>query len=180
MLNLTIAGGDEHTIEEPTVDLTLQISSDDTPPYCEHCVEEIAEYPGIGWVHDQSSNRQCGPWHTSELRDALREADSPLADTLEDESPLTAEQVAELAAYHDYTFATPGPGPIANWAGITVEPDYVDVQISVGDPRGCLNMKLWRGEHDGKPCLYLSVPHTDESAPHVQLVRHTDGVLRLA
>lgn len=171
-MKIAIAGGETIELDGAQTDLTLELTTDDdAATSCAHCSEEIAEYAGTGWVHDVTSNRQCGPWHNSEMRADLDGDD-------EDEEHLTDEEVARLEE-QGRTFATPGPGPIANWAGITVEPDYVEVQISVGDPRGCFTMKLWRGTHQDKPVLYLTTPYPGETTPHVATVRHTDGTLRL-
>ena len=110
--------------------------------YCTHCGDSIAEYV-TGWEHDTTGARWC--------------------------NDLTDEEAAED---DDATAATPAPVAPGNWAGVTIEPDEetTQVEISVGDPRGCLTMTLRRvRDEDGTARLFLRVPHPEDSTPHAPM-----------
>ena len=110
--------------------------------YCAHCGESIAEYT-TGWEHDTTGNRWC--------------------------YNLTDDEAAED---DDATAAAPAPTAPGNWAGVTIEPDEgtTQVEISVGDPRGCFTMTLRRvRDTEGRTHLFLRVPHPEDSTPHAPL-----------
>ena len=110
--------------------------------HCTHCGDSIAEYV-TGWEHDATGARWC--------------------------NDLTDEEAAED---DDATAATPAPVAPGNWAGVTIEPDEetTQVEISVGDPRGCLTMTLRRvRDEDGTERLFLRVPHPEDSTPHASM-----------
>ena len=119
--------------------------------YCAHCGDLIAEYSE--WVHDSSGQVWCH-------------------DLTDDEA----------AGDDDATSATPAAAVPGNWAGVTVDPagESVRVEISVGDPRGCLTMTLRRvrGE-DGTERLLLHVPHPEDSTPHVALREIAPGTYQI-
>ena len=78
--------------------------------------------------------------------------------------------------------ATPALAAPGNWAGVTIDPDEgtTRVEISVGDPRGCLTMTLRRvRDEDGTERLLLSVPHPDDSTPHVALREIAPGTYQI-
>ena len=112
---------------------------------CKHCTEPIAEYPGVGWVHDASGSTPCAG-----------EEDDP-----------------------DGGRATPGTSLPGNWIGLSTDPEKesVSVQISLGDPRGCLEMTVrrWENPETGQRGLLLSLPHPDDSTPHVDLTEWHPG-----
>lgn len=117
---------------------------------CQHCADPIAEYPGIGWVHDGTGERWCGN--------------------------LTDEEAAED---DEATAAAPGTSLPGNWIGLSTDPEKesVSVQISLGDPRGCLEMTVrrWENPETGQRGLLLSLPHPDDSTPHVDLTEWHPG-----
>ena len=109
---------------------------------CAHCGDSIAEYV-TGWEHDTTGSRWC--------RD------------------LTDAEAAEDDAA---TAAAPAPVAPGNWAGVTIEPDEetTQVEISVGDPRGCFTMTLRRvRDSEGRTHLFLRVPHPEDSTPHAPM-----------
>lgn len=103
------------------------------------------------WLHDDTGNPWCG-------------------------------NLSEQEASEDAPVATPAPHAPGNWAGITIddEGEAVQVQISVGDPRGCLTMTLRRVTNDeGESTLLLHVPHADDSTPHVALTPMHPGTFKV-
>lgn len=110
--------------------------------HCAHCGDTVAEYV-TGWEHDTTGDRWC--------------------------NDLTDEEAAED---DDATAATPAPVAPGNWAGVTIEPDEetTQVEISVGDPRGCFTMALRRvRDSEGRTRLFLRVPHPEDSTPHAPM-----------
>lgn len=92
------------------------------------------------------------------------------------------DDTGEAACADGETNATPAPHAPGNWAGITIddEGEAVQVQISVGDPRGCLTMTLRRVTNDeGESTLLLHVPHADDSTPHVALTPMHPGTFKV-
>lgn len=176
MMELTsnVYGLDDMVIEEDTADFTL--TPVDAEPRCEHCGEQIVEYVD-GWVHDGGTTgaigdpRICGTTDRDDIRYEL---------DLEDDTEVTDEMILEET---DHTLAAPGEksgAEMVNWVGMTINERGAGVQISVGDLRGCFEMRIWKGtDGDGNPCLYLSTPHPDDSAPHVKLEHHYNGVYRI-
>lgn len=131
---------------ESTLDVTIELES--SRLYCTKCSSDIVYYAEEGWIHEDDSRKHC---HRIE--------------------PDEADEDSDVATPPD-----PGPAEYVNWIGASVLEDSVEVQISVGESRGCLTMNVWQGEdEDGKPVVYVSVPHPDESAPHVKLVPHGIG-----
>ena len=122
-------------------DLTIAATFEEGD-HCVHCGETIAEYV-TGWEHDATGARWC--------------------------HDLTDEEAAED---DDATAATPAPSLPGNWAGITTDEadESVQVEISVGDPRGCFTMTLRRvRDADGRDRLFLRVPHPEDSTPHAPM-----------
>lgn len=57
-----------------------------------------------------------------------------------------------------------------NSAGIDIREDAVSVKVSVGDPRGAFVMNVARVKtRDGEKKLRLTVPHPEDSFPHMGL-----------
>ncbi|MBM4707903.1 hypothetical protein GS982_01495 [Rhodococcus hoagii] len=161
---------DGMTIEGGEADYTLQVDNDEK--LCEHCSEAITHYSDQGWVHERSVGdaRLCGPYDLDDVRDELE---------LDEEAEIGDEDI-EASGLDVATPADNGLLEHINWVGMTAKPGDVSVQISVGDPRGCFEMKIWKGQdEDGNPCLYLGVPHADMSTPHVPLERVHDGSMRI-
>lgn len=122
-------------------DLTLTATFEEGD-HCAHCGDTIAEYV-TGWEHDTTGARWC--------------------------NDLTDEEAADQ---DDATVAEPAPSLPGNWAGITTDQadESVQVEISVGDPRGCFTMTLRRvRDTDGHTHLFLRVPHPEDSTPHAPL-----------
>ena len=121
-------------------DLNLTASIEEGD-YCAHCGDLIAEYSE--WVHDSSGQVWC--------------------------HDLTDDEAADD---DDATAATPAPVAPGNWAGVTIKPDEetTQVEISVGDPRGCFTMTLRRvRDSEGRARLFLRVPHPEDSTPHASM-----------
>lgn len=96
---------------------------------CKHCAQTITSDDGETWAHEDTELPACDP-------DRLdTEADSATA------APTTT-----------------APG---NWIGFTTSPEKQEtrVEISIGDPRGCLTMTVRRLD-DGR--LILHVPTSSE------------------
>lgn len=74
--------------------------------------------------------------------------------------------------------ATPTKRAPGNWVGFTLdaERESTQVQISLGDPRGCLTMTVRKGvdSRTGEECMMLDVPHADDDLPHVE-IEHAYG-----
>lgn len=128
---------------------------------CKHCGEPIAEYDG--WVHDGTGNRWC-----EGITDAEASERRMKAEVYGSEMPTAAE---------------PGKSLPGNWIGFStnLEEESVSVQISVGDPRGCLEFTLrrWTDPETGEPSLLLHCPHPGESTPHVTMTEHHPGTYRI-
>ena len=132
--------GSPELLEDDDLNLTAAIL--EGGDHCAHCGDTIAEYV-TGWEHDTTGNRWC--------------------------HDLTDEEAAED---DDATAATPAPTSPGNWAGVTIEPDEetTQVEISVGDPRGCFTMTLRRvHDSEGRTHLFLRVPHPEDSTPHAPM-----------
>lgn len=75
--------------------------------------------------------------------------------------------------------ATPTKRAPGNWVGFTLdaERESTQVQISLGDPRGCLTMTVRKGvdPRTGEECMMLDVPHADDALPHVEIKHVYDG-----
>ena len=131
----------------------LQLSAHaDNERHCEHCGESIAEYM-TGWEHDHTGSRWCHDLSDSDAADS-----------------------------DDATSASPAMSLPVNWAGITTNTDdeSVRVEISVGDPRGCLTMTVRRvRDDDGAERLLLHVPHAGDSLPHVAMREIAPGTYQI-
>ena len=181
-LQIIIDGKDlEHPAnDDRTVDVT--ITTDETPSQCVNCGQQVAHYAtnrlvedfAQGWVHADNrigDNRLCqlGPavgMDTDELYELLE---------VDQDSVILVSDLEDA----DVRWAQPNvndPGNYVNWVGATVNEDHVEVQISVGDSRGCFAMRVWQGlDDEGNPRVYLSVPNPSDPAPHMKLTRHTDS-----
>lgn len=92
------------------------------------------------------------------------------------------DDTGEAACADGETNATPGDSLPGNWAGITTNTadESVQVQISVGDPRGCLTMTVRRvRDEDGNERLLLHVPNPDDSTPHVTMREIAPGTYQI-
>lgn len=160
--------------EDSTMDFTVEVSKGDRR--CELCGEEVVEYAvseyplTAGWIHTNQAGADPELCYQYDFDDVRRYHE------LTDSAEITARQVID-AGYQICTPQPTGPGAFANWAGITVAEEHLEVQISVGDPRGCFTMRLWQGEDEaGNTRLYLSVPHPDDTTPHRVLTPLSDRV----
>lgn len=166
--NDSMIGEDRVEIAEPTLDVTLELDTDTQE--CQKCGQPIAKYVepewSDGWIHETTSNATCNNLTDAEILDEM---------DVEQDYVYSASDLDSLGI--DYATAYPeSPGDWVNWVGATVGKDYVEVQMSFGDPRGCLSLRAWRGEDEnGNPITFLSVPHPDQSAPHVALIPHHLG-----
>lgn len=128
-----------------TADVNIVIEADDE--LCKNCHEKVVHYPDSGLVHDRGNGKFCDL-----LTDEEADEDSPFAE-LENQ----------------------GPGQYVNWVGASVLEDSVEVQISVGDGRGCLAMNLWQVTlEDGRVVTYLRLPSPSDSFPHAKLTATDD------
>ena len=181
-LQISIDGRDlEHPAnDDRTVDVTIETKKSD--PLCINCGSIVVQYPtkrlvedfAEGWVHSYhhaGDARLCSMgkaenFDTDELYDLLG---------VDQDSVILASDLDDA----DVKWAQPNPsdpGDYVNWVSATVGEDSAAVQISLGDPRGCFEMRVWRGtDDDGNPRVYLSVPNPSDPAPHMKLTRHTDS-----
>lgn len=166
--------------DDRTVDVTVETYKAD--PLCINCGRGVVHYAtkrlvedfAEGWVHEPhrvGDARLCsqGPaenMYTEELYELLEV----------DQDSVILESDLEDA---DVKWAQPNvndPGNYVNWVSATVGEDSAAVQISLGDPRGCFEMRVWQGtDGEGNPRVYLSVPNPSDPAPHMTLTRHTDS-----
>lgn len=127
---------------------------------CKHCDEPIAEYDG--WVHDHTANRWC--------------------ENITDSEAAERRVKAEVYGYDEPAEAEPGKSLPGNWIGMSTKPEdeSVSVQISLGDPRGCLTMTVRRvRDEDGNERLLLRVPNPDDSTPHVTMREIAPGTYQI-
>lgn len=169
MFSISIDGEyieNENLIDAETVDVQINMDQLDET-LCAHCSEPISNCPPCGWMHDENDARLCNGIDHDDIRSDLK---------LEDDAEVTEEMILGFTIY---TLAEPAPKKITdyvNWIGAQVRENSVEVQISVGEERGCFTMSFWVGE-DGQG--YLSMPYPGESTPHVPTERLTDGTLIL-
>lgn len=160
MISLEIrADSDKYGIEETSLegtDVSAVAHLDDEIP-CENCGKDLAEYDG--WVHDSTGNRWCENITDAEASERLIKADVYGSDV-----PTEAE---------------PGKNLPGNWIGFStdLEEESVKVQISIGDPRGCVEMVLrrWIDPETGKRSLLLHMPDPEGAEQHVPMTKlHTN------
>ncbi len=165
--------------KESGVDVMVSIDQEPDERICRNCSEAIVEYPAKGWQHEKDTRGStghaslCGPYDWSDVLAALdldqdeflgidfNEIRDPMID-----AGFTVAEPVEVAASIGS----------ANWVSAEVSPDSVSASISIGDPRGAVVMRLWRGDQG---TIYLSVPYPDDPTPHVNLVPHGQGVYRV-
>lgn len=179
-MNGNLADLDEGS-KESGVDVTISIDQEPDERICRNCSEAIVEYPS-GWVHEQGSRGAIGD---PDLCGSIDWMDIAIAvDVDPDEAPegFTDIRNYSIDQLRDVGYTKAEPRDVAasigsaNWVSAEVSPDSVSASISIGDPRGAVVMRLWRGDQ-GR--IYLSVPHPDDSTPHVNLVPHGQGVYRV-
>jgi hypothetical protein len=159
----------ENLIDEDTVSVQIYLDESDET-LCTHCGESIAEYPG-GWLHDNDDSRLCKKIDFDDVRRELE---------LDDDAEVTEDMIR---ADTEFTLAEPRAKTIhdyVNWVGAQVKEDSVEVQISVGEPRGCFTLELRPVEDDnGNVQLYLYMPYQGQQAPHVPIEHVADGTFIL-
>lgn len=71
------------------------------------------------------------------------------------------------------SIASPAPTAPGNWVGFEIDPEkgQTSVQLSIGDPRSCVEMVLrrWKNPDTGRDELLLHLPHANGIAQHVEL-----------
>lgn len=175
------ASGHFDTDTSDPLDLTVQIPEGHT---CANCTEQVNETVE-GWVHDDTDSSYCDesydPANSVNMGDR-DELAAWLAECGYMDDAVTVEEA--LAHWHaDNDQAVPNPSAPGNWAGLTIDPanNSTQVQISVGDPRGCLSMTVYRATNPdtGEEELHLSVPHPEDRFSHVTLTHLGGGTYRI-
>lgn len=148
---------------------------------CSNCGEEVNETVD-GWVHNHSDSSYC-----NEDDDVSGLEDDEKSLFLTDEGYWTDEtQTLESALgdwVGDHEQATPEAKAPGNWVGFTLKPQSreTQVQISVGDPRGCFQFTLWTAKNPdtGEEELRMTLPHPGGLFPHMTLTHLHDGTYRV-
>jgi hypothetical protein len=160
----------EHFGDDDTIDVTVTANSDDEK-VCKHCGQPISDTVD-GWTHDENDARLCNGIDFDDIRRDLE---------LEDDAWVSEDDIREKT---NYTLAEPRDKSAAdyvNWAGVTIGENRIEVQISVGEPRGCFTMTLEpHTDEDGNVSLILHTPYEGMTMPHVPLVHMHGGTMRLA
>ena len=154
-------------IDEDNLDATAHINE---TRLCIHCDEEVWPF-GDGWLHAESKMDYC---------------DDTLDPNLMGEEDLdkALEGYVSLDDYRDdHGTATPHSVAPGNWVGFTLdaERETTQVQISLGDPRGCLTMTVRKAVDPttGKAHLMLDLPYEGEGMAHVDLEHIYGGTFRI-
>ena len=143
----------EAFIEEGDVDFTATLPGETV---CQNCSQPVTEYVE-GWLHDDNVSPFCCGVDADDFDDDEEREDADRAE--------------------------PAPSAPGNWVGFTVLPDKgsVEVQISVGDPRGCLTMQVrrWVDPDTGNEELLLHVPYAGQPQSHMELIEKSAGTFVL-
>jgi len=152
-------------LDHLSVQLSINEEGDRPQHHCGNCdTPEVAPCPDSGnWAPCTECNgsKKCSVCEGINPADCTLCNGSGKCDECDDDGDIEV---------HDWQ---PVPLHWCNSASIHARPDRdsIQVTISVGDPRGAFVMEVERRE-DG---LYLSVPHPDQSSPHMPLTERTPG-----
>jgi hypothetical protein len=136
---------------------------------CEACGSELAEYDD-GW-HDEDDGLTCSEAPRSETCEACEGEGYPDDEDGDPSECEACEGHGEAPGLH-----VPGYGIPGNGASIRVQPDSVQVAISVADPRGGFQMEVRRRPDGG---YWLHVPYAGEPMEHARMVLDHPGTYRV-
>lgn len=172
--NVTLGCGSDETMY---VQLSINEDGDQPVWRCVHCDEESAEgdladpelCPGSGKWHPCL---ECGGSRKCSVCEGIDSDDCTLCDGSAECKECDDDGEVEI---HECESA---PLHWVNSVGFTADPggDRVYLDVSVGDPRGCLRMELRRTD-DGR--TFLHVPHAGMAQPHVPLTDVSPGTMEI-
>lgn len=177
-INLSNAYGAEttHNVDEQSVSIHIDDNNLDATAHinetrlCIYCDTGVEEY-GDDWLHEDTGSIYC-----DETLDPTRMTPEDRREALE-----SFDSVDEYRNEHGA--ATPYLVAPGNWVGFTLDAvgGTTQVQISLGDPRGCLTMTVRKAVDPttGQACLMLDLPYEGEGAAHVDLEHIYGGTFRI-
>ena len=177
-IHLSNAYGAEttHSVDEQSVNIHIDDDNLDATAHinetrlCIYCDTEIEEY-GDGWLHADTGSSYC-----DETLDLILMTPEDRIKALESFDSLDEYR-------NEHGTATPHSVAPGNWVGFTLdaERETTQVQISLGDPRGCLTMTVRKAVDPttGKAHLMLDLPYEGEGMAHVDLEHIYGGTFRI-